>query len=95
MSIELPTILCDGMKFVFFKVRGHVKGWINHTYDVDMAIGRDVTEISTYKYCTPEVSNCREARGAQTRLVVLEYGMYEGHPVTKLLLIPKTGNIVM
>lgn len=38
------------------------------------------------------LSGCENPKPCQTELTVLEYGLYEGDPVTKVLLQPLTGN---
>ena len=40
---------------------------------------------------TPSVSDCENPKPSQTELKVLEYGTYDGEPVTKVLLQPLTG----
>lgn len=37
-------------------------------------------------------SGCGNPKPCQTELTVLEYGLYDGDPVTKVLLQPLTGN---
>lgn len=38
------------------------------------------------------LSGCENPKPCQTELTVLEYGLYDGDPVTKVLLQPLTGN---
>lgn len=39
-------------------------------------------------------SGCENPKPCQTELLVLEYGLYDGDPVTKVLLQPLTGNCI-
>lgn len=56
-----------------------------------------------YLHCVPthstqpgwlyvSTSGCENPKPCQTELTVLEYGLYDGDPVTKVLLQPLTGN---
>ncbi|XP_051996076.1 RNA pseudouridylate synthase domain-containing protein 1 isoform X1 [Xyrauchen texanus] len=58
---------------------------------VDYAIGKNTTEGKTHMMCIEGKDGCENPKPCQTELTVLEYGTYEGDPVTKVLLQPLTG----
>ncbi|KAM9098717.1 RNA pseudouridylate synthase domain-containing protein 1 [Sarcophilus harrisii] len=69
-------------------VRGHVqesKMTINH------AIGKNTTEGLTHMMCIEGTEGCENAKPCLTELTVLERGVYDGDPVSKVLLQPLTG----
>ena len=44
-----------------------------------------------HKMCTSKMPHCSHAKSAHTRLLVLEIGLYDNSPATKVLLKPITG----
>lgn len=52
---------------------------------------KDSYSLSTYLPASLS-SGCENPKPCQTELTVLEYGLYDGDPVTKVLLQPLTGN---
>lgn len=69
-------------------VRGHVQ---SSRMTVDYAIGKNTTEGMTHMMCIEGTHGCENPKPCQTELIVLEYGTYDGDPVTKILLKPLTG----
>ncbi|XP_056608815.1 RNA pseudouridylate synthase domain-containing protein 1 [Triplophysa dalaica] len=58
---------------------------------LDFAVGKNTTEGKTHMMCIEGAEGCENPKPSQTELTVLEYGAYEGDPVTKVLLQPLTG----
>ncbi|KAF4092284.1 hypothetical protein AMELA_G00019140 [Ameiurus melas] len=58
---------------------------------LDAAIGKNTTEGKTHMMCVEGTEGCENPKPSQTLLTVLEYGSYDGEPVTKVLLQPLTG----
>ncbi|GAA6103395.1 RNA pseudouridylate synthase domain-containing protein 1 [Tachysurus ichikawai] len=58
---------------------------------LDAAIGKNSTEGKTHMMCVEGTEGCESPKPSQTLLSVLEYGSYDGEPVTKVLLQPLTG----
>ncbi|KTF80379.1 hypothetical protein cypCar_00033883 [Cyprinus carpio] len=58
---------------------------------LEFAIGKNTTEGQTHMMCTEGTDGCENPKPCQTELTVLEYGEYDGDPVTKVLLQPLTG----
>ncbi|XP_060748911.1 RNA pseudouridylate synthase domain-containing protein 1 [Tachysurus vachellii] len=58
---------------------------------LDAAIGKNATEGKTHMMCVEGTEGCESPKMSQTLLSVLEYGSYDGEPVTKVLLQPLTG----
>ncbi|KAK1799489.1 hypothetical protein P4O66_007715 [Electrophorus voltai] len=58
---------------------------------LDFAIGKNRTEGLTHMMCVEGTEGCDNPKPSQTVLTVLEYGSYDGDPVTKVLLQPLTG----
>ncbi|XP_076852862.1 RNA pseudouridylate synthase domain-containing protein 1 [Brachyhypopomus gauderio] len=58
---------------------------------LDFAIGKNKTEGHTHMMCIEGTEGCDNPKPSQTVLTVLEYGSYDGDPVTKVLLEPRTG----
>ncbi|KAG7335198.1 hypothetical protein KOW79_001794 [Hemibagrus wyckioides] len=58
---------------------------------LDAAIGKNTTEGKTHMMCVAGTDGCENPKPSQTLLTVLEYGSYDGEPVTKVLLQPLTG----
>lgn len=69
-----------------------LRGWVEkETQTLDFAIGKNSTEGKTHMMCIEGAEGCENPKPCQTELIVLEYGMYDGDPVTKVLLQPLTG----
>ncbi|XP_028267120.1 RNA pseudouridylate synthase domain-containing protein 1 [Parambassis ranga] len=69
-----------------------IRGWVEEeTQTVEFSIGRNSTEGKTHMMCTEGSEGCQNPKPCQTELTVLEYGSYDGGPVTKVLLQPLTG----
>lgn len=76
-------------KYYLALVRGHVA---QSRLDINLPIGKDTREEwLNVKMCTPRQDWCKFPRQARTRLVVLEKGLYNSYPATKVLLSPVTG----
>ncbi|KAG7459389.1 hypothetical protein MATL_G00210140 [Megalops atlanticus] len=58
---------------------------------LNFAIGKNTSEGKTHMMCIEGVEGCENPKPCQTELLVLEYGSYNGDPVTKVLLQPLTG----
>lgn len=58
---------------------------------LDAAIGKNTTDGKTHMMCVEGTQGCENPKPSQTFLTVLEYGSYDGQPVTKVLLQPLTG----
>ncbi|XP_034567176.1 RNA pseudouridylate synthase domain-containing protein 1 [Notolabrus celidotus] len=69
-------------------VRGSVE---EETQTLNLAIGKNSSEGKTHMMCTEGTEGCQNPKPCQTELTVLEYGLYDGDPVTKVLLQPLTG----
>ncbi|XP_014326899.1 RNA pseudouridylate synthase domain-containing protein 1 [Xiphophorus maculatus] len=69
-----------------------LRGWVeNETQTLDFAIGKNSMEGKTHMMCIEGTEGCENPKPSQTELMVLEYGVYDGDPVTKVLLQPLTG----
>ena len=60
---------------------------------IDLAIGTDASATQSFRMQAEGQPHCQNPRPAQTTLVRLEHGLYDGQPATKLLLIPYTGDV--
>ncbi|RVE69274.1 hypothetical protein OJAV_G00076140 [Oryzias javanicus] len=69
-------------------VRGTVE---ETTQTIDFSIGKNCTEGKKHMMCIEGSEGCENPKPSQTELTVLEYGLYDGDPVTKVLLQPLTG----
>ncbi|XP_029944473.1 RNA pseudouridylate synthase domain-containing protein 1 [Salarias fasciatus] len=69
-------------------LRGHVE---KQTQTLDFSIGKNSTEGKTHMMCIEGTEGCENSKPCQTELMALEYGLYDGEPVTKVLLLPLTG----
>ncbi|XP_036408613.1 RNA pseudouridylate synthase domain-containing protein 1 [Megalops cyprinoides] len=69
-------------------VRGFVE---SDRMTLNFAIGKNTSEGKTHMMCIEGVQGCESPKPCQTELLVLEYGSYNGDPVTKVLLQPLTG----
>ncbi|XP_054616426.1 RNA pseudouridylate synthase domain-containing protein 1 isoform X2 [Dunckerocampus dactyliophorus] len=69
-----------------------IRGWVEEeTQTLDFSIGKNTSEGKTHMMCIEGTDGCENAKPCQTELTVLEYGLYDGDPVTKVLLQPLTG----
>ncbi|CAJ1076448.1 RNA pseudouridylate synthase domain-containing protein 1 isoform X1 [Xyrichtys novacula] len=69
-----------------------VRGWVKEeTQTLDFSIGKNSSEGKTHMMCIEGTEGCENPKPSQTELTVLEYGLYDGDPVTKVLLQPLTG----
>ncbi|XP_034081029.1 RNA pseudouridylate synthase domain-containing protein 1 [Gymnodraco acuticeps] len=69
-------------------VRGLVE---KETQTLEFSIGKNSSEGKTHMMCIEGTEGCENPKPCQTELTVLEYGLYDGDPVTKVLLQPLTG----
>nr|XP_019962082.1 PREDICTED: RNA pseudouridylate synthase domain-containing protein 1 isoform X1 [Paralichthys olivaceus] len=69
-------------------IRGRVE---EQTQTLDFSIGKNSSEGKTHMMCIEGTEGCENPKPCQTGLTVLEYGSYDGDPVTKVLLQPLTG----
>ncbi|XP_019962083.2 RNA pseudouridylate synthase domain-containing protein 1 isoform X1 [Paralichthys olivaceus] len=69
-------------------IRGRVE---EQTQTLDFSIGKNSSEGKTHMMCIEGTEGCENPKPCQTGLTVLEYGLYDGDPVTKVLLQPLTG----
>ncbi|XP_077590774.1 RNA pseudouridylate synthase domain-containing protein 1 [Stigmatopora nigra] len=58
---------------------------------LDFSIGKNTLEGKTHMMCIDGTEGCENPKPSQTLLTVLEYGLYDGGPATKVLLQPVTG----
>nr|XP_046270573.1 RNA pseudouridylate synthase domain-containing protein 1 [Scatophagus argus]XP_046270574.1 RNA pseudouridylate synthase domain-containing protein 1 [Scatophagus argus] len=69
-----------------------VRGWVEEkTQTVNFSIGKNSSEGKTHMMCIEGTEGCENPKPCQTELTVLEYGLYDGDRVTKVLLQPLTG----
>lgn len=69
-----------------------LRGWVEgETQTLDFAIGKNSSEGKTHMMCIEGTEGCENPKPCKTELTVLEYGLYDGDPVTKVLLQPLTG----
>ncbi|XP_051905223.1 RNA pseudouridylate synthase domain-containing protein 1 [Hippocampus zosterae] len=69
-------------------VRGLVEKEIQN---LDFSIGKNTSEGKTHMMCVEGTDGCENSKPCRTALTVLEYGLYDGEPATKVLLQPFTG----
>ncbi|KAL6476388.1 hypothetical protein MHYP_G00148870 [Metynnis hypsauchen] len=69
-------------------VRGSV---VDEKMTIDCAIGKSSVEGKTHMMCVEGTGGCENPKPSLTELTVLEFGAYDGDPVTKVLLQPRTG----
>ncbi|XP_036445971.1 RNA pseudouridylate synthase domain-containing protein 1 isoform X1 [Colossoma macropomum] len=69
-------------------VRGSV---VDEKMTIDRAIGKSSVEGKTHMMCVEGTDGCENPKPSLTELTVLEFGVYDGDPVTKVLLQPWTG----
>lgn len=58
---------------------------------LDFSIGKNSAEGKTHMMCIEGTEGCENPKPCQTELTVLDYGLYDGEPATKVLLKPLTG----
>ncbi|XP_056391386.1 RNA pseudouridylate synthase domain-containing protein 1 [Hyla sarda] len=58
---------------------------------ITLAIGKNTQDGRTHMMCVEGTEGCENPKPCQTDLLVLQYGLYKGDPVTKVLLQPLTG----
>ena len=76
-------------KFYLAILRGHCQ---ENYYRVRIPIGQDSRpEFQKIKMSTPDSQFCSDAKPSETEIKVLSKGIYNGDPVTKVLLRPLTG----
>uniref|UniRef100_A0A3Q3K8K0 Pseudouridine synthase RsuA/RluA-like domain-containing protein n=1 Tax=Monopterus albus TaxID=43700 RepID=A0A3Q3K8K0_MONAL len=69
-----------------------IRGWVEEGIQtLDFPIGKNSSEGKTHMMCIEGTEGCENPKPCQTELKVLEYGLYDGDPVTKVLLQPLTG----
>ncbi|XP_068193341.1 RNA pseudouridylate synthase domain-containing protein 1 [Antennarius striatus] len=69
-----------------------VRGWVeDETQTLDFSIGKNSSEGKTHMMCIEGTEGCENPKLSKTELTVLEHGLYDGDPVTKVLLQPLTG----
>lgn len=61
------------------------------TRTLDFSIGKNTSEGKTHMMCIEGTEGCENPKPCRTELAVLQYGLYDGEPVTKVLLQPLTG----
>ncbi|XP_054272046.1 RNA pseudouridylate synthase domain-containing protein 1-like [Macrosteles quadrilineatus] len=76
-------------KYYLALLRGHVAKEI---MEISKAIGEDAREVNgSHRMCTTDEISCLYPRTAHTLLLVLQRGLFDGYPATKVLLQPITG----
>lgn len=69
-----------------------VRGWVEaERMTIGFSIGKNTSEGKTHMMCIEGTEGCENPKPCQTELTVLEYGLYDGDPVTKVMLQPLTG----
>ncbi|XP_072298733.1 RNA pseudouridylate synthase domain-containing protein 1 [Eucyclogobius newberryi] len=69
-----------------------LRGWVEvENQTLDFSIGKNSSEGKTHMMCIEGTEGCENPKPCQTELTVLEYGLYDGEPATKVLLKPLTG----
>ncbi|XP_029657263.2 RNA pseudouridylate synthase domain-containing protein 1 isoform X1 [Octopus sinensis] len=87
-KMQMAFLRREVIKHYLALVRGHVN--IKQQY-VDISIGKNSFITDFHKMCTSGTRGCLNARSCLTHIICLEHGTYDGDPVSKVLLIPKTG----
>uniref|UniRef100_T1JGR8 Pseudouridine synthase RsuA/RluA-like domain-containing protein n=1 Tax=Strigamia maritima TaxID=126957 RepID=T1JGR8_STRMM len=75
-------------KYYLALVRGHLS---RERLAIDAGVGKDGRRDHTHRMCTWDKRHCDRGRTASTKLLVLQRGVYDGYPATKLLVKPITG----
>ncbi|XP_023346502.1 RNA pseudouridylate synthase domain-containing protein 1-like isoform X2 [Eurytemora carolleeae] len=79
----------ETQKFYIALVRGHIQ---DPGLDINIPIGEDGRpESANVKMCSAKHSYCVKPRPSRTRCLVLERGLHNGQPASKVLLAPLTG----
>ncbi|CAK6963352.1 RNA pseudouridylate synthase domain-containing protein 1 [Scomber scombrus] len=69
-----------------------LRGWVEEEKQtLEFAIGKNSSEGKTHMMCIEGTEGCENPKPCQTELTVLEFGLYDGDPATKVLLQPLTG----
>ncbi|XP_013402831.1 RNA pseudouridylate synthase domain-containing protein 1 [Lingula anatina] len=69
-------------------VRGHIQ--IPYL-TINLAIGKETAPSMEHMCCASTSATCINPKQAKTHLVLLELGLYQNSPASKVLLIPETG----
>ncbi|CAH1273626.1 RPUSD1 [Branchiostoma lanceolatum] len=69
-------------------VRGHIR---EDHLSINKAIGEQGTPDAPVPMCVEDTPGCQHPRDAVTQLTVVEKGLYEGQPATKVHLCPVSG----
>jgi len=77
------------------QARGHLDAGSDGQLRVELAIGDDSSVTDIHKMCTTDSSSCSLPREACTDIFLLEHGYYDDEPASKLLLIPRTGTVLL
>ncbi|KAG1650393.1 RNA pseudouridylate synthase domain-containing protein 1 [Nymphon striatum] len=75
-------------KYYLALVRGHLS---KNAVIVKTAIGSDNRSGSEHKMCGEDKAYCANPRQAESRIIVLQIGIYDGFPATKIMLKSLTG----
>ncbi|RZC32027.1 RNA pseudouridylate synthase domain-containing protein 1-like, partial [Asbolus verrucosus] len=76
-------------KYYIALVRGYLS---SNLLDLNFPIGRDMRVKEIEKMCVAQGNNyCQSSRVARTLIVVLEKGLFDNYPATKMLIRPITG----
>ena len=76
-------------KYYLALLRGHVA---QEVMDMSKSIGEDKSRRNdNHRMCTSTDPHCVSPRSAHTRMLVLQRGVYDAYPATKVLLRPITG----
>ncbi|CAL9693749.1 unnamed protein product [Knipowitschia caucasica] len=69
-----------------------LRGWVQgEVQTLDFSIGKNSSEGKTHMMCIEGTEGCENPKPCLTELTVLQFGLYDGEPVTKVLLKPLTG----
>lgn len=71
-------------------VRGHV---LDRNMLISVPIGEDGIQQKegVFKMCVKDSPGCKHPKKCVTKIITLEYGLYDAEPATKVLLLPITG----
>jgi 23S rRNA-/tRNA-specific pseudouridylate synthase len=79
------------MKHYLALVRGLLDPDSQTSLTISLPIGHDSSIVDVHRMCTTDKVSCVNPRDANTTVVLLEHGSYDGQPVSKVLLVPHTG----
>jgi len=82
-------------EMVLIQVRGHLDAGSDGKLRVQLPIGDDISVSDIHKMCTTDSSSCSQPREACTDVFLLEHGYYHDEPASKLLLVPRTGTVLL